>query len=308
MVLSASSVDVARCDRQARSPYSIFISQAVFAASGAVALVVASRIVGDGLEAAGPPDPRRRVRAAAARASPRSGRGQRQPRTGCGSARSPCSRPRSIKVGLVLAGGLDPGREAQARWHSLSHVVVPVPRARSPRSASVLVLLGHDLGTVLIMGAHRRRRAVRRRASRAAGSPSPERRSPRSPSRSIVTSPNRLRPVRRVARPRHQQFGAARQPIHGRYALADGGWFGLGLGASREKWRLLSEPHNDFIFAIIGEELGLPGTIASSWGSSPSSRWPATGWSRARTTSSCGSRRPASWPGSSSRRSSTSAP
>jgi len=52
------------------------------------------------------------------------------------------------------------------------------------------------------------------------------------------------------------------QKVHAEYALADGGWWGLGLGASREKWSLLPEPHNDFILAIIGEELGLPGTLA----------------------------------------------
>lgn len=52
------------------------------------------------------------------------------------------------------------------------------------------------------------------------------------------------------------------QTIHGQYALADGGWWGVGLGASREKWSWLPEAHNDFIFAIIGEELGLPGTLA----------------------------------------------
>ena len=51
------------------------------------------------------------------------------------------------------------------------------------------------------------------------------------------------------------------QKLHAEYALADGGWWGLGLGESREKWGLLPEPHNDFILAIIGEELGLPGTI-----------------------------------------------
>lgn len=51
------------------------------------------------------------------------------------------------------------------------------------------------------------------------------------------------------------------QKTHGTYALADGGWFGVGLGASREKWSWLPEAHNDFIFAVIGEELGLPGTI-----------------------------------------------
>jgi cell division protein FtsW len=52
------------------------------------------------------------------------------------------------------------------------------------------------------------------------------------------------------------------QKVHAEYALADGGWWGVGLGASREKWSLLPEPHNDFILAIIGEELGLPGSLA----------------------------------------------
>lgn len=51
------------------------------------------------------------------------------------------------------------------------------------------------------------------------------------------------------------------QVIHGEWALASGGWWGVGLGASREKWGLLPEAHNDFIFAVIGEELGLVGTL-----------------------------------------------
>jgi cell division protein FtsW len=51
------------------------------------------------------------------------------------------------------------------------------------------------------------------------------------------------------------------QTKHGLQALATGGWAGLGLGQSREKWSYLPEAHNDFIFAIIGEELGLIGTL-----------------------------------------------
>jgi cell division protein FtsW len=77
----------------------------------------------------------------------------------------------------------------------------------------------------------------------------------------ILTSPNRLARFDVWLGRDTDPYGAARQPLHGRYALADGGWWGVGLGASREKWQWLSEPHNDFIYAIIGEELGLPGTL-----------------------------------------------
>ncbi len=51
------------------------------------------------------------------------------------------------------------------------------------------------------------------------------------------------------------------QPMHGHYALATGGWWGVGLGSSREKWGWLPAAHNDYIISVIGEELGLPGTL-----------------------------------------------
>jgi cell division protein FtsW len=55
--------------------------------------------------------------------------------------------------------------------------------------------------------------------------------------------------------------GLNQQPIQGKYALGSGGIFGVGLGASREKWGWLPESTSDYIFAIIGEELGLVGTL-----------------------------------------------
>jgi cell division protein FtsW len=55
--------------------------------------------------------------------------------------------------------------------------------------------------------------------------------------------------------------GANWQGIHGKYAVGSGGIFGVGLGASREKWGYVPESTSDFIFAIIGEELGLVGTL-----------------------------------------------
>jgi cell division protein FtsW len=51
------------------------------------------------------------------------------------------------------------------------------------------------------------------------------------------------------------------QAVQGRTALADGGWFGVGLGSASHKWGWLPEGHNDFIFAVIGEELGVVGCL-----------------------------------------------
>jgi len=51
------------------------------------------------------------------------------------------------------------------------------------------------------------------------------------------------------------------QPAHSVMGLASGGLFGEGLGASRQKWGNLSEAHTDFIFSVLGDELGLIGTI-----------------------------------------------
>src|SRR3712207_8764768 len=51
------------------------------------------------------------------------------------------------------------------------------------------------------------------------------------------------------------------QPAHGLYALSTGGWFGQGIGASQQKWGDLPEAHTDYIFAVLGEELGLVGTL-----------------------------------------------
>jgi cell division protein FtsW len=55
--------------------------------------------------------------------------------------------------------------------------------------------------------------------------------------------------------------GAGFQLIQGMIALGSGGWTGVGLGASRQKWDYLPNAHSDFIFAIIGEELGLLGAL-----------------------------------------------
>jgi cell division protein FtsW len=55
--------------------------------------------------------------------------------------------------------------------------------------------------------------------------------------------------------------GMGYQELQSKIGFGTGHWVGLGLGNSREKWGLLPNPHTDFIFSILGEELGLVGTI-----------------------------------------------
>ncbi|MGW5272230.1 putative lipid II flippase FtsW [Streptomyces sp. NPDC004044] len=78
----------------------------------------------------------------------------------------------------------------------------------------------------------------------------------------IKTSPNRMSRLSCMGVSEPGPDGSCWQAVHGIYALASGGWFGSGLGASVEKWGQLPEPHTDFIFAITGEELGLAGTLS----------------------------------------------
>jgi cell division protein FtsW len=77
----------------------------------------------------------------------------------------------------------------------------------------------------------------------------------------IVAEPYRLERLSSFLDPQAHAMTSGWQPLQGRYALASGGWFGVGLGQSRQKWGLLPDPSSDFIFAVLGEELGLAGTL-----------------------------------------------
>ncbi|WP_329574110.1 putative lipid II flippase FtsW [Streptomyces sp. NBC_01361] len=78
----------------------------------------------------------------------------------------------------------------------------------------------------------------------------------------IRTSPNRMARLSCLGSTDAGPDDICWQGLHGIYALASGGFFGSGLGASVEKWGQLPEAHTDFIFAITGEELGLAGTLS----------------------------------------------
>ena len=77
----------------------------------------------------------------------------------------------------------------------------------------------------------------------------------------IFSSEYRLKRFTTFLNPWRDPSGDSYQLIQSLYALGSGGTFGVGLGNSRQKALFMPEPHNDFIFAIIGEELGLIGCL-----------------------------------------------
>ncbi|MFZ9221768.1 MAG: putative lipid II flippase FtsW [Candidatus Nanopelagicaceae bacterium] len=79
----------------------------------------------------------------------------------------------------------------------------------------------------------------------------------------ILTQPNRIYRIKALLDPFSEENyqHAGWQPAHSIMAIASGGIFGSGLGAGKQKWGNLAEAHTDFIFAVIGEEMGLLGSL-----------------------------------------------
>ncbi|MFC7849942.1 putative lipid II flippase FtsW [Arthrobacter sp. NPDC057388] len=149
----------------------------------------------------------------------------------------------------------------QGLLHESKHAVVPL---LVPGGVLIigLVALGHDLGTsliiMMIIAAAMFYGGVRMKVFAVAGLVAA--------AGALVlaaTSGNRVSRISSwlgAGSPDDAQ-GVGYQALHGQYALASGGWFGVGLGQSRQKWNWIPEAHNDFIFTILGEELGLAGTL-----------------------------------------------
>ena len=137
------------------------------------------------------------------------------------------------------------------------HVFIPVV----PVSALVMatVLAGHDLGTVsilvLVVLAALFFSGVKLRIFfipliLAAGALAVF----------AVTSPNRMNRIMSFLDPVcTDYYNACYQPLHGIWGLASGGIFGLGLGNSKQKYDWLPAASSDYIYAIVGEEMGLIG-------------------------------------------------
>ena len=77
----------------------------------------------------------------------------------------------------------------------------------------------------------------------------------------VATAPHRVARLLNFMDPLSSADAAGYQSVHSMMAFATGGFWGVGLGGSRQKWGTLPEAHTDFILAVIGEELGLFGTF-----------------------------------------------
>ena len=165
-----------------------------------------------------------------------------------------------VKLSLVIWLGyiLFKKREVMDNWRELVVPLVPIGGA-----AIGLVLLGGDLGTSIILtaivmgaiffaGVKLRFLAVPIVLIGIAGAIAASARSSRL---------DRIQAFLNGCKSADDHLGTCWQTVHGWWALASGGLFGSGLGNSKAKWSWLPEADNDFIFAIIGEELGLLGAI-----------------------------------------------
>lgn len=77
----------------------------------------------------------------------------------------------------------------------------------------------------------------------------------------VATKPYRLRRITSFMNPEADPLGDGYHAIQSLLAIGSGGFAGRGLGAGHQKFKYLPEAHTDYIFAILGEELGLVGTV-----------------------------------------------
>jgi cell division protein FtsW len=77
----------------------------------------------------------------------------------------------------------------------------------------------------------------------------------------VIVASYRLERITGFLHPQANALTVGWQTLEGKTAVGSGGWFGVGLGAGKMKWGWVPESTTDFIFAVIGEELGLVGTL-----------------------------------------------
>jgi cell division protein FtsW len=253
MVLSSSSVESLR---QLHSSYTIFAKQAMFAAVGLPLAVVAAALPARAWKALA--WPLLFVGVCALLLVIVAGHTVNGNQNWVNIGGFTLQPSEAVKLALVVwvAAVLERKRSL---FHETVHAVVPV----LPVTVLLLglVLAGRDLGTALVLmglvGALMFTAGVPMRVFVVSGAVSGA-----AVFALVASSANRMDRLAHWSGQASDPQGTGWQPLHALWALASGGWWGLGLGESRQKWSWLPEAHNDFIFAIIGEELGLIGTLA----------------------------------------------
>ena len=255
MVLSSSSVEAYR---QTRSSYSVFARQAGFAALGVPLMALACRLPVRAWKALAWPLMIVAVGGLLLVFSPL-GVVVNGNRNWVAIGSLTVQPAEAAKLGLVVWAAAVLARK-QRLLNRTIHVLVPVV---VPGAVILLglVLAGRDLGTGLVL------MALTTSLLYAAGAPIRVFVLSGGVAAAAVTlmvegSTNRMSRIAAwLGGGQCDYLSTCWQSVHAKWALASGGWWGVGLGASREKWSWLPEAHNDFIFAIIGEELGLTGSL-----------------------------------------------
>jgi len=157
----------------------------------------------------------------------------------------------AVSLGVMLPTAID--RVGMYTWRVFAPVVTSLVLMG-------LVLMGSDLGTVIIMA------IIVTGCLIFAGIPLRTMALPAVLAAGVVilaawSSPNRMGRILSFMGECTDYINTCWQPLHGKWAMANGGIFGVGLGNSKSKWSWLPAADNDYIFAIIGEEMGLIGCL-----------------------------------------------
>ena len=162
------------------------------------------------------------------------------------------------KLGLILFAAEVFARKKESTLREFSHTMLPMIPALG--ILAFLVIMQPDLGTTILLG------SIGFGMLFIAGAPL----------RYLIpmggggimlalaaamTSAYRRERILAFLDPWKDPLNTGYHTIQSLIALGSGGWFGVGLGASRQKWLYVPNAHTDFIFAILGEEMGLVGTL-----------------------------------------------
>jgi cell division protein FtsW len=163
------------------------------------------------------------------------------------------------KLALVLFAADVFSRKDERKLGFLSHTVLPMLPALG--LLAMLIMMQPDLGTTLLLG------FIGFGMLFIAGAPMLYMLPMAFGGAGLALIGAMAEPYRRARllaflHPWKDPLNTGYQTIQSLIAMGSGSWLGVGLGASRQKWSYVPNAHTDFIFAILGEEMGLIGTFA----------------------------------------------